>query len=39
MNMLRAKPWERAADMEQELGIPIKAAYDRMRVDLEALDK
>lgn len=37
MNMLRAKPWEKAADMEQELAIPVKAAYDRMRLDLDAL--
>jgi phosphoribosyl 1,2-cyclic phosphodiesterase len=38
MSMLRAKPWEQVADLEQELGRPIKAAYDRMRVDLETLE-
>lgn len=37
MTMLRAKPWELAADMEQELGLRVMAAYDHMRLDLDSL--
>lgn len=37
MSILRAKPWEMAASMGQELGIKVIAAYDRMRFNLEGL--
>lgn len=37
MSMLRAKPWELAAGLTQELGIRVVAAYDRMRFSLEEL--
>lgn len=39
MTMLRAKPWELAASMEQELGVRVMAAYDHMRLDLQSLEK
>jgi len=37
MSILRAKPWELAAGLTQELGIRVVAAYDRMRFSLEEL--
>jgi len=39
MTMLRAKPWELAASMEQELGLKVTAAYDHMRLDLNSSGK
>ena len=38
MSMLRAKPWELAAGIEQEVGLRVVAAYDHMRLDLSSLD-
>jgi ribonuclease BN (tRNA processing enzyme) len=37
MTMLRAKPWELAAGLEQELGLRVMGAYDHMRLDLDSL--
>jgi phosphoribosyl 1,2-cyclic phosphodiesterase len=39
MSMLRAKPWELASSMEQELGVRVMAAYDHLRLDLQSLEK
>jgi hypothetical protein len=39
MTMLRAKPWELAASIEQELGTRVLAAYDHMRLDLDSDEK
>jgi len=39
MTMLRAKPWELAASMEQDLGQRVVAAYDHMRLDLNSPGK
>ena len=38
MTILRAKPWELAAGLEQELGVRVMAAYDHMRLDLDSLE-
>ncbi len=38
MTMLRAKPWELAAGLEQDLGLRVLAAYDHMRLDLDSLE-
>jgi len=38
MTILRAKPWELAAGLEQELGLRVTAAYDHMRLDLDSLE-
>jgi len=37
MTMLRAKPWQLAAGLEQELGLRVMGAYDHMRLDLDSL--
>ena len=38
MTMLRARPWELAAGLEQELGLRVTAAHDHMRLDLDSLE-
>lgn len=35
MSMLKAKPWELAAEMEKKLGVKIIAARDGMNIDLD----
>jgi phosphoribosyl 1,2-cyclic phosphodiesterase len=37
MTMIRAKPWEVAARLSDELGLPVVAAHDRMHYDLDHL--
>lgn len=37
MTMIRARPWEIAARLSDELGLPVVAAHDRMRYDLDRL--
>ena len=37
MTMVRARPWEIAARLSDELGLPVVAAHDRMRYDLDRL--
>ena len=36
MTMLKAHPWELAAQLTQELGVEVIAASDGMTVDLSA---
>lgn len=38
MMVLKAKPWELAAQMEKELGIKVIAARDGMELDLDKID-
>jgi hypothetical protein len=35
MTMLRAKPWELAAQLQQSLGVKVIAARDGMKLDLD----
>jgi len=34
MTMIKAKPWELAANIQKEFGIEVRAASDGMRIEL-----